>query len=404
MGFKTADKRLIREINKSTILKIIREKGPISRADIAKLIGLNPATVTNNVNLLLESGIVVEKGSGDSSGGRKPILLELDACASYVIGVDMGMSKVVTAIINLKGEIIKRVYTFFDNHIEADSVISAMKKSIYKIIEEAKIKVESIIGIGMGVHGIVDPEKGVSVFAPGFNWRNVNIRNIMEDEFKMPVFIDNDARVMALGEKWFGAARDVDNFALINVGSGIGSGIMIKGELYNGTCSGAGEIGHISIVDNGPKCNCGNYGCLEVMASGPALAKRVISRINMGEDTIIADLIHDDLSKVTGEVIYEAAKLGDRLALEALSETGRYIGYAISNLINILNPEMIVVGGGVAMAGEYVFKSLLDVAEKKSMDHLFEKVRIVPAALNENCGVIGAATLVLKDLFNSQRI
>jgi glucokinase-like ROK family protein len=272
-------------------------------------------------------------------------------------------------------------------------------ESINIVLNNSEQIMDTIIGIGIGVHGIVDYRKGISVYAPAFDWRDLDIKSIIEGRFNMPVFIDNDVRTMALGERWFGAARSVDNFVFINVGSGIGSGIMINGELYTGKNFSAGEVGHISIADNGPKCNCGNYGCLEVMASGPAIVKRVVSQIKMGKATAITKLVNDDLSKITGEIIHMAAKMGDTVAADALQETGRYIGIAVSSIINILNPELILIGGGVSNAGDFIFKPLIEVAKKKSMKDAGESVGILPAALGENCGVVGAATLVIKDLF-----
>ncbi|SKA93189.1 transcriptional regulator, MarR family [Caloramator quimbayensis] len=403
MDFQTADKAFIREINKSTILKVIREKGPISRADIAKLTGLNPATVTNNVNILLEADIITETGIGDSSGGRKPILLELNKNAFYAIGVDMGLKRARAALINLCGEIIKSIDMPYGNSIDEKDVIKRIIELVNALLDVRNIDKNKILGIGIGVHGIVNPVEGISIYAPKFGWKDVAIKDIFEKEFRMPVLIDNDVRVMALGEKWFGNAKSAKDFVFINVGSGIGSAIVINGDIYRGSLYGAGEIGHISIAENGPKCNCGNFGCLEVMASGTALEKRVIHDINLGKESIIPKLAGDDLSKITGEIIYEAAKLNDKLALDALYDVGSCLGYAVSNLINILNPEIIIIGGGVARAGDFVLKPLCDTAHKKSMEHLSQRVRILPSYLNENCGIIGAATLILNDLFEGSQ-
>jgi predicted NBD/HSP70 family sugar kinase len=160
----------------------------------------------------------------------------------------------------------------------------------------------------------------------------------------------------------------------------------------------------MTIDYNGPKCNCGNYGCLEVMASGPALIKRVIAQVKMGTGTMVTKLAGDDLSKISGETIYNAACMGDTAAINALEETGRYIGLAVSNMVNILNPGLILIGGGVAMAGDFIFKPLIEVVRKKSMKDAGESVRILPAALKENCGVVGAAALALKELFEGPKL
>ena len=395
---------LIKKINNLTILNTVRDKGPISRACIAKITGLNPATVSSNVNELLKEGLVIETGSGESSGGRRPVMVQLNSKAFYAIGVDMGISKVKTAITDLGGNIYQKSMLFYPEEADEQVIMNTIKQSIYSVLEKSGIKIDSIMGIGIGVHGIVNSSEGISIYAPAFKWRNVDIKRILEDEFNLSVFIDNDVRAMALGEMWFGAARGVDDFVFINIGSGIGSGIMIGGELYKGASYGAGEIGHISIDDSGPKCNCGNYGCLEVMASGPAIARRVINQIKMGKSTLVTGLVNDDLTKISGEIIYEAARMGDAVASDTLQETGRYIGIAVSSLINILNPRLILIGGGVSMAGDFIFRPLIEVAKKKSMKDSGENVSIMPAGLMENCGVIGAATLVIKDFFQIPKI
>lgn len=390
---------IIRKINNLTILNVVREKGPVSRAGIAKITGLNPATVSSNVNELLKDGLVIETGSGESSGGRRPVMVQLNSEGFHCIGVDMGISKVKTALTDLEGRISRKSIIFYPEEADEQAIMDIIKQSIYDVLEKSGEERNSIIGIGIGVHGIANSKNGISVYAPAFRWRNVDIAKILGDEFQLPVFIDNDVRTMALGERWFGAARGVDDFVFINIGSGIGSGIMIGGELYTGTSFGAGEIGHISIDDSGPICNCGNYGCLEVMASGPAIVRRVINQIKIGKSTLVTGLVDDDLSKVSGEIIYEAAKMGDAVARDTLQETGRYIGTAVSNLINILNPRLILIGGGVSMAGDFIMEPLIEVAKKKSLKDSAENVSIMPAGLKENCGVVGAATLVIKDFF-----
>ncbi|QIB27036.1 ROK family transcriptional regulator [Caloranaerobacter azorensis] len=399
-----ADKSLIRQINMSAILQVIREKEPISRAEISKLTGLNPATVSNNVSNLIQMKIVREIGSGESSGGRKPVLLELNPKAFYIIGVDMGTTKVITAVTDIEGKIVKKVVMRFPKDRTVKVVIDIIKDSIYKVIEGSNIEVDKILGIGMGVHGLVDCDKGISIYAPAFDWHNIDIKKIFEDEFSVPVNIDNDARVMALGEKWFGRAKNALDFVCLNIGTAIGSGIYLNGELYRGSSFGAGEIGHINIVNRGPRCNCGNYGCLEVMASGPAIVDRFIERINCGEKSKVIDFVDGNLSNITGEIIFKAAIEGDELSKTILNETGRYIGLAVSVIINLLNPEMILIGGGVSKAGEFIFDAIKDTVFQKSMKHNVENTYIGPTGLGENCGVIGAATLILKDIFKAPKL
>ncbi|SHJ97462.1 ROK family transcriptional regulator [Paramaledivibacter caminithermalis] len=397
MNINKADKKLIKKINTVSILKVIREKGPISRADISKIIGLNPATVSSNVSDLLNQKIIEEVGSGESSGGRKPILLELNTNEIFVIGVDMGIRKVTAGLINIDGKVINKVTLHFKMETDRKQVIKTMKNSIYEVVKGFDDKLDKIIGIGMGIHGPVDSEKGVSIYAPAFNWSNVNIANIFEDEFKVPVIIDNDCRAMALGEKWFGKAKTSKNFVLLNIGTGIGAGIYLNGDLYRGSNFGAGEIGHVSITHNKIKCQCGKYGCFEAVASGVGIVRRFVEKIEEGKKTSILNKM--SIKDITSEKIYEEALQGDKLSIQILNETGRYIGDGLSIIINILNPEMILMAGGVARASEFIFGEIKETIEKKSINNNLKSLYIGETDLKENAGIVGAATLIIRDIF-----
>lgn len=398
MNYNRADKKLIKKINTVSILKIIREKGPISRADISKMIGLNPATVSSNVSDLLQRSLIKEVGSGESSGGRKPILLELNNSEIYVIGVDMGIKKVSTGLIDIEGNIIQKITLQYPKEANQESVLGTIKDSIYEVVKGKDDDFNKIIGIGMGIHGIVDPEKGVSSYAPAFDWHNLDIVAIFKNEFNTPVIIDNDVRVMALGEKWFGKAKDAQNFVLLNIGTGIGAGIYLNGNLYRGNNFGAGEIGHVSIFDRKTKCKCGEYGCFEAMASGIGIVTRFIEELNNGGKSSILERI--DICQITSEEIYNEALKGDELSIQILKETGKYIGTGISMLINILNPEMILIAGGVSKAGKFIFEEIQKAVSKKSINNNLKLLYIGETILKEDAGIVGAATLIIRDIFS----
>ncbi|MGF7058188.1 ROK family transcriptional regulator [Brassicibacter mesophilus] len=400
---KIAHKSLIKQINTSTILQIIRNNEPISRADISKITGLNRATVSNNVGNLIDMNIIREIGIGESSGGRKPVLLELNPKAFYVIGVDMGTTKVSTALIDIEGEIVKKVVNPFNTNSSYADVLKTIKESILSAMPENEEDIERIIGIGMGIHGLVNHDKGISIYAPAFNWHDIDFKEYFEGEFSVPVIVDNDVRVMALAEKWFGSAKQASNFVCLNIGTGIGAGMFLNGELYRGSSFGAGEIGHINVMNRGPKCNCGNYGCLEVAASGIAIVDRFIEKIKYGEKSIAVDFVNGKLDEIDGAVIYHAALEGDKLAVEVLNETGKYIGLGVAVIVNLLNPEMILIGGGVSNAGKFLFDPIKETVLHKAMSHNARNTFIGPTGLGENCGLIGAATLVLRELFKSPK-
>ncbi len=403
------DDRSVRETNQSRVLQALKKEGPSSRTQLARITDLNPSTISRTVNDLRDLELVREKKMAPSSGGRKPVLVDIDKDKYHVIGVDVGATKIIAAVINLAGEIVDRVRIDID--YKQDEIVElspeAIPDSIEKLLEsyeENKSHDEyaeaRIIGIGVGAHGLVDTEAGVSLFAPNFGWRDVNLQEMIEDRFSHLSIIDNDVRVMALGEYWFGHGQNMDNMLCINVGYGIGSGIIFSGELYRGHNCLAGEIGHTTVAEDGPKCNCGDYGCLETLASGPAISRQMRKRIKRGEKSLINDLIEGDLDKITGEVVYRAARKGDDVARKVLADAGSYLGVGIANFVNVLDPEIVLLGGGVTGASEFFMENLKRTVSSKTMA---EPPPIRRVANDVNAGVIGAGVLVLIRLFNAPR-
>ncbi|MDF2922850.1 MAG: family transcriptional regulator [Paenibacillaceae bacterium] len=400
--FHTANKSLIKDMNTSTILQIVRTKGPISRAEISKLTGLNPATVSSNTANLMEIGLVRETGIGVSSGGRKPLMIELNPNAYYVIGVDMGTTDVSTGITNLEGRIHCKATLPFGDCSTPEQILDIIAQSIHEVLSVSGFAAEQILGIGMGIHGLVDPNKGISLFAPAFQWEDVAVGEFFSARFGLPVSIDNDARAMALGEKWFGKAAEVSNFVFLNIGTGIGSGIYVNGELIQGAHFGAGEIGHIRIDSHQEEpCFCGKTDCLSTAASGPAIERIAQAAARRGGAEALLQLADGNLAAVTGELIHQAALQGDSYSIHLLDTAGRHIGDALSLVINLLNPEMILVGGGVANGGEFIFKGMKEEITNRAMLHNIKQIYIGPAGLGDDCGIVGAATLILRSVFSN---
>jgi glucokinase-like ROK family protein len=385
--------QLMKSLNKSLILNVIRTDSPISRAEIAKKTNLTPPTVTNLVNELLESNLVMESDLGESTVGRKPIMLRINASAFRVIGVDVGISNFKLVSTNLNAEVMDTLLVKMPLCITTETFMDLLVKSVKTMISNAKE--ESILGIGIGMHGLVNPQTGIALFAPNFNLRNIPLREKLEKEFHIPVEIENDVRAMALGESWFGNGQGIDNFICVNVGIGIGAGVILDRKLYTGSSFTAGEIGHTTIDVEGPKCSCGNYGCLQTLAAGPAIIARAQKKICLGMKSLIEELVQGDLDTITGETVHQAAIEGDELALEVLEDTGRYLGIGIANMINMLNPEKVILGGGVLKAGEFILGPIKEMVKRRELNC----TPISIAKLGEYGTSIGAATLVLKKLF-----
>jgi N-acetylglucosamine repressor len=396
----TGSFQLMKSLNRSLILNLIREKGPISRAEIAKITKLTPPTVSNLVKELLESNLVIESDLGESQGGRKPTMLVINAKEFYVIGIDVGTKTIKGVISDLNANILIKKSVSISLPITNDGFIELMKNCIHQLLEAGNISLDKYIGIGVGMHGVVDVDTGTSLFAPNLQLRNIALKDELEKEFKLPVKIENDARAMALGEAWFGNGNGADNIVCVNVGSGVGAGIIINGKLFHGEHFISGEVGHMTIDINGPKCTCGNYGCLQTFTSGPAIAERIRREISLGKKSIVADMVNGDLDIIDGKIVYEAALKGDTLSINALSEAGRYLGIGLTNLIHILNPKLIIIGGGVANANGFVLDSVRETIQNRCLTQSAKQTEILLSKLGEDATAIGAVTLILQELFS----
>ncbi|GAU78815.1 ROK family transcriptional regulator [Fusibacter sp. 3D3] len=397
MSYTIADRYLIKKLNTNSILKVVLEKGAVSRADIAKILNLTPATVSSNINSLIRDGLVHEVGIGSSNGGRKPMMIELNENGKLFIGVDIHKDGVEAAIVNLAGKILARSERQFNGHsTEFEDDVVACIRNVRDFLPNMKLD-----GIGVGMHGIVDTNQSISIYAPAMSRRNIALKDYIEKKESLPVFIDNDANAMAIGESWFGQAKGVRNYIFLNVGRGIGSGIVINGELFHGNRYAAGEIGHIRVVESGRRCVCGKYGCLDTVATEYSIIRDVINAIHTGVSSSITELSKGDLSTIDLNMLKEAARLGDKCVLEALDKMGRYIGVAVSYAINMMNPGMIVFGGSMSVLGEYIIESIRSTAINLSLDECAEGVFIVISSLRDNAGVVGAASLGMQNLFKS---
>lgn len=391
---------LMKQLNISAVLSIIKDKGSLSRADIAKLTGLTPASISNISKNLIENDYLIERGMGESSGGRPPIILELNLNARYVVGVNIGVGIIEVVITNLGAEIIYREERLIpEDKNDKNIVFTQLVKLINKVIDKSNVKSNKILGVGVAMHGVVNANAGVSEYAPYYNWININLKEELEDRLKYPIFIDNDVRAMAIGESWFGSSKDISNFVIINVSNGVGAGIIIDNKPYYGVSFGAGEIGHIVVDVDGTKCNCGNYGCLETVVSNNNIIKKAVKIIKQGSHSILTN-IEEDIEKLTIEHICRAAALEDEVAIAVLKEASRYLGIGISNLINILNPQRIVLVGEIFENNQYVTESLKVIVDKRSMNLPNKIINVMKSTLGKEAAVIGAVTLVIRELFN----
>ena len=376
--------QMMKSVNKSLILNKIRTNQPISRAQIAKETKLTPPTVSNIVKELLEQEIVKESELGISKGGRKPTMLQINSNRFYVIGVDVGPNTIDCLITDLSGEILERSSSKLNGELTNEQFLTKLKDIIHHIIHSISEQ-EKIIGIGIAMHGVVDVENGISLFAPNLKLSNIPIKEELEKEFGLVVNVENDARAMALGESWFGQYGNLLSMLVVNIGSGVGAGVIVNGKLYHGANDLAGEVGHMTIDINGEICDCGNKGCLQTFATGSAIVKKA------------NQVSHEPIQ--SGEEVYELAKSGKQDYISILEETGRIIGIGLTNLIHIINPELIVLGGGVTKSEKFLLNPIKEEIQNRGLTKSATETKVVISTHGDDATLLGAISLVLIDLF-----
>jgi len=314
-----------------------------------------------------------------------------------VLSIDLGGTKIIVAIIANNDQIMAREYRLTLAEQGPEAVIDRIFSAIDHLLSLKSMDSSQLNSISLAAAGAIDFDRGLITSSPNLpGWHNIPLRDIVKEKYGVNTFLINDASAAALGEHQFGAGKGVKNLILLTVGTGIGGGIIINGELYLGTCGSAGEIGHMAIDANGPRCSCGNIGCLEMLVSGTAVAREAIRRISQGERSSLAEIVSGKIEDITAEMVEAAAMQGDSLASEVILEAATYLGIGMVNLVNIFNPEMIIVGGGMAKMGDLLLNPARQVVKERAFPLPAQVVCIVPAQLGEDAGVLGAAAFAFQ--------
>src|SRR5437764_1639720 len=310
----------------------------------------------------------------------------------YVVGIDIGGTNIVAGTVAEDGsELLGLVSGPTFPEQGADAVMTRIVKLTRASMAAARGK--DIAGVGIGSPGPLDTKTGVVLLTPNLGWTNFPLRDRITQALGLPATLDNDANCAIFGEWWRGAARGANHVVGLTIGTGIGGGIVLGGEIYRGVSDVAGEIGHMSIDSNGRRCKCGNDGCLEAYASGPAIAARAVEGIRRGTATSPPKYVTGELSKITAQIVYEAAHDGDEYALEVVHDTAKFLGTGVANIVNIFNPEVVVICGGVTLAGEKLFAPLRGEVKRRAFKPAVDACRIVPGELTGTAGVYGAAAV-----------
>ena len=377
----------LRRLNRLRVIHALRDQGLISRAEIARRTGLSRSTVSSLVADLQADGLVVEQGepgeAHGTQGGRPPILLSFDASAGAAVGIDFGHSHLRVAVSDLSSRILGERALPLDTDHAAEQGLDAAAELVGELLAEANIDEGQVIGAGMGLPGPIlqaDGVVGSSAILPG--WVGVPAVAEMRRRLDVPILVDNDANLGALAEAAFGAGQDASDLIYLKIASGIGAGLLLNGRLYRGTGGLAGELGHFLVDPEGLVCRCGNRGCLETLAASGALVE--LLRRSHGED-------------VTVQRMLDLARAGDLGCRRVITDAGRAVGRAVSMLINVLNPELVVVGGDLAAAGDLLLDGVRDSIARAALPSAAEAARVVTGVLGERAQVLGAIALVISE-------
>ncbi|MGD8603445.1 MAG: ROK family transcriptional regulator [Anaerolineales bacterium] len=394
----------VKSHNMRAILLSLLHNPSMSRVEIAEKLSLSNTTITNLTAELIEQGIIVEEQITSTEKrrrvGRPRIMLRLVPSARYAVGVHIGIGTFRIAITNLFAEILHSEIGTFKLETHPEVVINSIIQGIQQTIKAGKIEPDKIIGVGVGASGLVNFETGINVLAPRLDWENVPIQQLMESQLKLPVCVDNNVRAMALAEALFGDGRGVGVLAFVYGRVGVGSGIVVNGQVFRGSGAGAGEIGHSIIVpDGGDACTCGNRGCLETLLSEPIWIQQAQRIAVKNPQGLVAQHLSAQDDRTQIEKIFSAARDGDEHILQFIEERACFLGIALANLINVLNPELIILGGIFAQGSDLI----LPIAESKMREIAFarlgEKVQLKTTGFGWRAGVIGAAALALTTYF-----
>ena len=374
-----SDSKILKNKNALKLLELIKNNSEISRADLAKKTELTPASITKIVQKLINEEIVVELWLGDSTGGRPPKILKLNSKAGNFISIYLASDYIELVLYDLG---VKRIYE--DKHDiwirTKNKIIDDIVAMIERAIETSRVKV---LGIGIAVNGLVDTKSGISVYSPHYKWNNVNLVKILEEKFNIKVYVENDVRAMAMGEKSYGIAKKSENFVVINIENGVGSALYLNNQIYRGTHFGAGEFGHIPIEDNEQRCSCGKKGCLETLVNNQNLEDKYF---NLTEKNLKAWEIYEEYNK------------GNKIAVQLVENIAVVLAKGLVPLVNILNPDLIIIVGDINRAQDKLYKIIIKELKNRTFGNLSDSLNIVSSSFGKESANKGAVSFLMENI------
>ncbi len=396
MNEVSSTRELGKRINRQSVLNLIKS-GPTSRAEIAQETGLSPATVSNLTAELLGEGLVQETGVVGAQRGRPRVLLRLNSQARYVVGIKVMPSELVAVVTDLDANVVaSRTTTMADSGGSPELIIDQLAGAVDAIVDEAGISRSDLLGVGIGLAGIVDAVAGVARYSPFLGWRDLDLVTPLRDRLGLDVQLANDVDSLTIAEQWFGHGRGLSDVVVVTIGRGIGAGFVLNGRFYGGRHGGVGEFAHTPVAPSGPRCSCGREGCLEALASDLAVIAAADEAVANGRETSLRDADHIDLA-----AIVRAADDGDAYARELLAESGRWLGVGVATLINLLNPQRVIVAGEGVEAGSWRFDPMQAAIEESRFDAVGAETEIIVESTGDITWARGAACVVLGEFFKS---
>jgi len=390
-------------LQKVRLVKLLHTEGAKSNADICKVLNISSPTSIILLNELLSEGLVEKKGKGKSIGGRKPELYSLRNNSFYVLCIEMDRFKTEMAILDNNNNNITGLKSFSLRLTKDKSAIKLLHAFADELITTSGIDTNKLVGIGLGMPGLVDSDAGKNyTYLVSSSGDTKTLQEVLEEKFKKPVYVQNDVKTNALAECRFGLALNRKDALVLLMDWGIGLGIIMDGKLQSGMSGFAGEIGHIPFVKDGELCNCGKRGCLETVASGIALARMAKEGIKSGQTSMLNSLSEEEIDQIEPQIVIDAANKGDQYAINILSQVGENLGKAVATLIQLFNPELIILGGKIAEAKQYITIPMRHAINTYCMTRIREHTKIVPSTLGHSAGILGSASIVIENTFERQ--
>jgi predicted NBD/HSP70 family sugar kinase len=390
----------IREKDKAVIMATVRRFGPISRVGIRNLTHIRQATISFLVNELLSEGRLKVVGPASNPTGRKQVMLSVNEESSFVIGLDFDEEFVDVALLDLHPRVKQTLREPTNLSGGINTLLQQLFAAVEKLIQTSGVEADSIGGIGVGVPGLVNHRTGTVVMSSTIDfWKHIELKEMFEQKFGISTVVENNSRTKAIAERVLGAGEQAEDMVYAEYGRGIGSGIIVGGRILRGHSYSGGELGHTHIVEDGPACKCGSFGCLEAIASISALEARLRKALAEGGYSRCLELVERDESKLTGWTVLQGARLGDKLCNAIVEELGRHLGLAIANVVNLFNPAVVVLDSRVEMAGQALLDQIARVVRMQALSHASADLVFRFGKLGSSVGVLGAGLLITEALF-----